>query len=357
MDLEKIEKLHDAPDNILHSADQGGTPKKQGSRMKPPRDQIRRLLLLVVVLLMTQTAPCLGQPAQKPRAVVNKAPITQQDVIQETAIIASDIQIRNLAWTKRQISRLSHQILDTLIDRELLFQRARERKIEIRPRWIERALMDLKAKIGSASAFNAYLKRVDMNEEQLKARIKKGLIIRRLMRRDILRRIKVSEAEMQAFFRRHPDFFIHKDQVRIRQIFVAFPEEGDTSERGSALLRIQAIQDRLREGADFAALALEYSDDPSKVRGGDLGYLERTQLIPSFAEAAFALNPGEISDIVETRLGYHLIKMEDRIPGSHMAYRYARTKIERTLRRNKEQAATAAYLSRLRSQAEILRAP
>jgi peptidyl-prolyl cis-trans isomerase C len=320
-----------------------------------PIAKVRRLLPAVMAVLICFVTPRPGQPAQDQLAVVNDVPITRQDVIQEAAVIAADIQLRNLMWTKEQITGLNNQILGTLIDRELLYQRARLRDIEIRSQWIERALMELKAKIGNAAAFDAYLKSIDLSEEQLRERIQKGLIVKRLLHREVIRQIKVSEAEMQTFFGRHPEFFIHKDQARVRQIFVAFPKTDDVSARGDALLRIQSIQDRLRQGIDFAALALEYSEDPSKARGGDLGYLERTQMIPSFAEAAFALQPGEISDIVESRIGYHLIKMVDRSPSSQMAYRNARTKIERTLRRNKEKSAAADYLAKLKSQATIIR--
>jgi peptidyl-prolyl cis-trans isomerase C len=232
---------------------------------------------------------------------------------------------------------------------------AQQRNIKIRSPWVERALLELKNQNASTAVFNAYLKKTELTEEQLKARIQKGLIIKRLLHRDVLRRIKVSEAEMQAFFRRYPDYFIRKDEIRVRQIFIAFDDGDDIAGHGAALLRIQSIQDRLRGGADFAVLALEYSDDSSKARGGDLGYLERDQLIGSFADAAFALEPGQVSDIVETRFGYHLIKMVDRIPSSRMAYRNARAKIERTLRRNKEQAAAAAYLAELKRQAVIKR--
>jgi len=320
-----------------------------------PIFQFHRLLPAIVAMLIGFATPCPGQPAQDRLAVVHDVPITAQDGMNEAAVIAADIQLRNLMWTKKQIAGLSKQVLATLIDRELLYQRAQQRNIKIRSQWIERALMDLKAKIGNAAAFDAYLKSSGLSEEQLRERIQKGLIVKRLLHREVIRRIKVSEAEMQAFFSRYPEFFIRKDQVRVRQIFIAFPQGNDLSARGDALLRIQSIQDRLRQGADFAALALEHSEDPSNAKGGDLGYLERAQMIPSFAEAAFALQPGEISDIVESRIGYHLIKMVDRSPASQMAYRNTRTKIERTLRRNKEKAAAAAYLAKLKSQANIIR--
>jgi peptidyl-prolyl cis-trans isomerase C len=317
--------------------------------------QARRLFPAVAAIAMFCCLPCHAQIVSRPPVIVNSVPITSQDIKQEAAIIAAAMQQRNLKWTKKQILDLGDEIAGMLIDRELLYQRAQQRNIKIRSPWIERALLELKTEIGSATAFDAYLKKTELNEERLKARIQKGLIVKRLLHRDVLSRIKVSEAEMQAFFRRYPDYFIRKDEIRVRQIFIAFPDGDDISARGAALLRIQSIQDRLRAGEDFAVLALEYSDDPSKARGGDLGYLERNQMIGSCADAAFALEPGQVSDIVETRFGYHLIKMVDRIPSSRMSYRNARAKIERTLRRNKEQAATTAYLAELKKQAVIKR--
>ena len=317
--------------------------------------QARRLIPAVAVIAMCYSIPCHAKVVSDPSATVNGVPITREDIRQEAAIIAADAQQRNLKWTKRQILNFSNEIVDTLIDRELLYQKAQQRNIKIRTPWVERALQELKTEIGSAAAYDAYLKKTGLDEEQLRDRIRKGLIVKRLLHRDILRRIKVSEAEMQAFFRRYPDYFIRKDEIRVRQIFIAFPDGDDISGRGEALLRIQSIQGRLRQGENFAALALEYSQDPSRARGGDLGYLERSQMIGSFADAAFALEPGQVSDIVETRFGYHLIKMVDRIPSSRMAYRNARVKIDRTLRRNKEKAAAASYLAGLKKRAVIKR--
>lgn len=319
-----------------------------------PVTQLRRLFPVAMVLCICLAFPGTGLSAPNQLALVNNVPIAREDIDREAAIIAADIQLRNLPWTKEQIAVLGRQILGTLIDRELLYQQARQRNIEIRSQWIERALIDLKSRVGGTDAFENYLKSTGLNEDQLRERLQRGLIVRRLLHREVIRRIRVSEAEMQAFFRRHPEFFVRKDQVRVRQIFVAFPRGNDAAARAEALLRIQSIQDRLSQGANFAALALEYSDDPSKAKGGDLGYLERNQMIPAFADAAFALQTGEVSDIVQSRIGYHLIKMVDRRPASQMVYRNTRTKIERTLRRNKEKAAIATYLAKLKREAKVI---
>ena len=317
--------------------------------------RIRRLWPALMAVLLFYTTPSMGLAAGNILATVNNVPITRQEISRETAIIEADTHLRNLAWSRDQIARLGNQLVETLIERELLYQRAQQRNIEIRSPWVDRALQDLKAKIGSTASFDDYLKSVDLTEEKLKERIEKGLIVRRLLHREVIRHIKVSETEMQTFFQKHPEFFVRRDQIRVRQIFIAADRGANASTRAEALLRMQSIQNQLRQGARFAALALEYSEDPSKFKGGDLGYVERRQLIPAFADAAFSLQEGEISDIVETHLGYHLIQMVDRVPSSQMAYRNARTKIERTLRRNKEQAATTAYLSRLKKQANIVR--
>jgi parvulin-like peptidyl-prolyl isomerase len=288
-------------------------------------------------------------------AVVNDVAITQHDLSVEAAQLKAELQFRNRPLNNGQLSQLRKQLIENLIDRELLYQQARQRNIRIQKRWVDQELKKLKQQLGDRAAYQRFLENTGMAESALQARIEKGLIVRRLLRREVIRQIKVSEAEMQAFYREHPEYFQRNERIRARHILIAFSDKNDRIERGNALLRIQSIQLMLHENADFASLALEHSDDPSNVRGGDIGYLDRQQLIEDFAKAAFALTPGEVSDIVETRFGYHLIKMLDRIPPSRMTYRSVRAKIERTLRRNKENKATDAYLAQQRRQASISR--
>ncbi len=313
------------------------------------------ILPLAGFILTGLVGQATAAPAEKVLATVNEVAITQQDLEIEQAQIIAEMRLRNRPMGEDQIAPLKKALVENLIDRELLYQRAQEKKLQIRKRWVERSLGELKEKIGSSENYQAYLKLAKMDETQLKERLRKGLIVQRLLRRDVVNQIKVSEAEMQAFFRQHPEFFIRKEQVRIRHILIAVKNDQDGELRGQALLRIQALQNMLYEETNFAALALEHSDGPSKYKGGDLGYLERGQMIKAFADAAFALQPEEVSDIVETHLGYHLIQMVDRIPASQMAYRHARDKIERTLRRNKEKKAADAYLARLKKRAAVRR--
>ena len=320
-----------------------------------PRIIIQWFAAVLSALLIYPSAIILAQTDEEVLATVNEVPITRRDLQIETALLEAQMKQRNQTLTADQISQLRGQLVDNLIHRELLHQRAQEKKIKIQNRWVDKAYAEFKSKLRTTSAYKNYLEQALLDEAQFKSHIQKGLIVRRLLRREVLRQIKVSEAEMRAFYRKFPEFFIRQEQIRIRHILIVAEASESVSTRGEALLRIQTIQDKLRYGENFAALALEYSEDGSRTKGGDLGYLERGHMIPSLADTAFTLEPGQVSDIVESRLGYHLIQMVDRIPSSQMAYRNTRTKIERTLRRNKEKAATDKYLAKLMGQSSIQR--
>lgn len=102
-------------------------------------------------------------------------------------------------------------------------------------------------------------------------------------------------------------------EVRARHILLLFPDQATEAQRDSVRTLAEELRDRARAGGDFAALAREHSEDPgSASQGGDLGYFERGRMVPAFEEAAFALEPGEVSDVVETQFGLHVIRSEDR---------------------------------------------
>ena len=317
--------------------------------------RIQWLMIALSALLFYPPAPSLAQTGDEVLATVNEIPITRRDLKIEMALLDAQLRQRNHMLSEDELSKLGRQLVENLIHRELIHQKAQQKKIKIRNRWVDKSFAEFKAKLRTTSAYKTYLGQAHLDEAKFKSLIQKGLIVRRLLRREVLRQIKVSEAEMQAFYRKNPEFFRRQEQIRIRQIMIANEASDNISKRGDALLRIQSIQTQLHSGGNFAALALEFSEDSSRSNGGDLGYLERGQIIKSLADVAFSLESGQVSDIVESRLGFHLIQMVDKIPSSQMAYRNTRTKIERTLRRNKEKEATDNYLAKLKRQSSIQR--
>ena len=127
-----------------------------------------------------------------------------------------------------------------------------------------------------------------------------------------LDQVEVTEADLRAAYQRESDRYAPR--VRARHILLRADEEDPEADR-EIREKLELLRERIADGEDFAELAREYSEDPgSAPRGGDLGSFRRDQMVAPFAEAAFALDPGETSEVVETRFGYHLIQVEETIP-------------------------------------------
>lgn len=147
--------------------------------------------------------------------------------------------------------------------------------------------------------------------------------------RDIIKDINVTDEEAKKFYDEHPDMFMQQERVHARHILVK-PESEDAA--------VKIIAD-LKAGSSFDVLAKEYSIDPgSKINGGDLGEFPRGVMVPEFEEAAFALkNPGDISEPVKSQFGWHIIKLEEKIPESPSPFEQVKPQIVQELQNQKTQ--------------------
>jgi peptidyl-prolyl cis-trans isomerase D len=165
--------------------------------------------------------------------------------------------------------------------------------------------------------------------------------------------LEVSEADLEAFLSTDAERvrtaydersaeYDRPEQVRARHILVRLPEDADADTEAAARERIEAIAKRIREGADFVDVALEVSEDPgSKEQGGDLGFFPRGRMVKPFEDAAFALEPGMISEVIRTTHGLHLIRVEERKAATVVPFEEARDEIARDLIRSDHAVETA----------------
>jgi parvulin-like peptidyl-prolyl isomerase len=316
--------------------------------------QLAAVVLLTFSMLPFDTAAQAPPSPTQFLAKVNGTAISDQEFAWEVGQLTAEMNRRNTPLTDAQLSALRPQLLENLIARELLFQHAQKQKIRALDKWVEAALADLKRQLESVSSLQTYLADSGMTQDQLRARLAKGVVVERLMRQETIRAIEVSEAEMQAYYRNHPDLFTASETIRARHILIV-PKDESEGAQAEALQKIRSLQKRIEQGEDFAILALGYSDCPSKAYAGDIGYLTRKEMVPLFADAAFALAPGQVSDVVQTRFGYHLIKLVERVPTAPPDFWEAKVEIERILRRNKENAIIRGYIATLAKQAAIER--
>ena len=183
--------------------------------------------------------------------------------------------------------------------------------------------------------------------------MKGGLAINELVKTRIADKIEISEEDSQKFYRDHPELFKQHEQVKASHILVKVEKGADEGKKTAARNKIEKIQTRLKKGEDFATLARENSEGPSASRGGDLGYFKRGSMVKPFEDAAFALEVNQVSEVVETMFGYHLIKVFDKKPEQQLAYAEVKGELQEHLKQQKLKLEVDTYLDGLKKSASI----
>jgi peptidyl-prolyl cis-trans isomerase C len=133
------------------------------------------------------------------------------------------------------------------------------------------------------------------------------------LKREIAEKITVSDDELKSYYDTHTDEFKAPEMIKARHILVKVEDTASEDEKKKGKEKAEMYLKKIKEGEDFAKLASEVSDDPgSKAKGGDLGFFPKGRMVKPFEDAAFSLKPGEVSGLVETQFGFHIIKVEEK---------------------------------------------
>lgn len=252
-----------------------------------------------------------------------------------------------------KVDELRQQVLDRLIEEELLYQEASRANRLPEPAQLEEQLAGVRGQFQSEEQYREALKSNGLDDERLRELFRRRLAIEGLVAGEIGTGVEVSEAEVHDFYVGNPESFQRPEQVRARHILVG-TEKGDSGEtRAAAWKKAKELHGQLAAGADFETLAREHSTCPSAASGGDLGFFARGQMARPFEEAAFALAPGEISEVTETHFGYHIIRLEERREAGVVPEAEVADRIREHLTGQKTGEAVAKRVQALREKAAI----
>jgi peptidyl-prolyl cis-trans isomerase C len=318
-----------------------------------------RLSTLVVAAALVMTSP-LSWAAEKSDqggkvAVVNGSIITRATFDREMGRIQQGIARQGRAVDNSKLPAIRKEVLEGLIDRELLFQQSRKEGIKVEETAVNDRLGTLKGRFPSEDQFEAALKGMGLTLADLKTQIKEGMAIKYLVEKRFEEGTSVSDEEAKAYYDGNPKEFMRPEQIQARHILIKVSPKADESEKAAARKKIEEIQAKLKKGEDFEALAKEFSEGPSSTKGGDLDWFERGRMVKPFEEAAFALKPGEVSEVVETQFGYHLIKVTDKRQGTKMGYADVKEKLQRYLKDVKVGEEVRLYVAELKEKAQVER--
>jgi peptidyl-prolyl cis-trans isomerase C len=314
-----------------------------------------KVILSMWALLLASTAFLHAGGSKQTSAVASVNGVFVPKAYLEREVKRFEEQALNQGRTvdEEQRAELNRQALDTLIDMELLFQESQRRGFLISEERIEEQVSGLRDQFSNEQDYAAALEQIGINREELRVELRRQLAIQDMIDTDIAPATAISEQESVEFYSNNPAFFSNPEQVRARHILILVTAEGTEEEKTAARSRLAEIRARIAAGEDFAELAGQFSEDGSSANGGDLGYFRKDQMVEPFADAAFALKVGELSEIVVTQYGYHLIQVMDRKEESTTPFEEVQPRIFQYLHREKVMVAIEELAAQLRDQAEI----
>ncbi len=319
--------------------------------------KLEKSLQIIVIMLMLILPPTsvIGETKTftEKVAAVNDIIITSQDVEKKMTEIKQQFIQQGRPVDEQQLITLKDKIIDSLIDEELLFQESQKKNIKIEQTTMDASLADIQKKFNNEEDFLKALKGMNLSKADFLLKLRRGLSTSKLINTQIGEKIQIPEKESQEFYKAHPEYFKVPEQAKASHILIKLEPNADETKRSAALKKIKEVQKELKNGETFASLAQKYSEGPTNVKGGDLGYFSRGQMVKPFEDAAFALKPGETSEIVETSFGLHLIQLTDKKPEGTLDYKEVKEKISQHLKQKRMKQDVTTYIQDLKSKAKI----
>jgi peptidyl-prolyl cis-trans isomerase SurA len=265
--------------------------------------------LLAILLIVAATVQAAVTPVDRIVAVVNDEVITRQELAQRYAEAVASLAQQNTPLPPRAV--LEKQILERMITERALLQHAKNTGIRVDPALVERALQRIAAQNKlDVAGLAAALAKDGQSIERLRENIRNEILIARARERDVDNKITVSDAEIEGYLLTQAQQGV-ENEYNFSHILVAVPENASPETIQARRARAQEVRDALAAGADFAQLSATYSDAPDALKGGAFGWRKSGQIPTLFLDALKALKPGEVSPIVKSGAGFHILKLND----------------------------------------------
>lgn len=305
------------------------------------------LLIIVLIFIYNIDAITDFMSTSNVLATINGKKITEEQVTKELARIPADYK----TMLNMNDAQLQQTVLEQLVIKELLLQKAKEKGIVATTEETKKMLDTLKTQSGfTDDTYKEKLKALGYTEREMEALIKEQVIINKLGEQEVFPGMDVTEEEAKEAFNRAKDSIIQIRASHILTCYAGTAKCTSTRTEKEALDRVAEILDKLGKGEDFGTLAQQYSDDSgSAINKGDLGWFRKGMMVKEFENTAFSLKVGTVSRAVKTQFGYHLINVIDK----KTTYDDFAETVKKQLLQEKQNMAMQQYVATLKQAAKI----
>lgn len=286
---------------------------------------------------------------------VDNQPITQAELDNELNQIQKMMKNRGLPpqQFEMMLKNIKPQILEGLVVRKLIARACEQEKVTVSPEEISKEIENFKASLPKKISLDDFLKQSGIARDAFERDVGEQLKVEKL-----LKITPPTEEEIKSYYEQNKAVhFAQPETVSARHILIAIDAADDQAKKKAKQKKADDLRAQLVKGADFEQLARENSDCPSKARGGKLGEFPRGQMVPAFEEVAFSIKTNEISKVVETDFGYHLIQTIDKNPARTVPLAEVKGQIAFRLKGKQVQEKIEALVKKLKESAKLEYSP
>ena len=288
-------------------------------------------------------------------AVVNGVEISEEAVSFELDRLVRFYMSHSMSMedVKKNLPKLEEKALEQAIGAKLLLDRSAQLDIPVSAADIDAEIAKVVMQVGGEENYRKALAAQNITEEAFRKELEKGARVTKLVEQACSSVPDPTEEEVTACYEARKDEFVSPHEVLCQHILVKTAEDDIPEAKSAAFEKIRAIRERVVAGGDFAAEAKANSDCPSGAEGGSLGWFGRGMMVPEFDKAAFEMKKGEVSDIVTTQFGYHIIYKADERGGEAKTLVDVHDQLKDLLRHEARGRAMDAFVAELRENATI----
>lgn len=283
-------------------------------------------------------------------AKVNGVEIKKTELEKIYNIVSTQAKMANQPVEDKDLIDMA---LGEVINAELLKQETAKNKIDPAVEKVDGELTKIKSQFPDEAAFKKAITDKGLTIEELRKNIKDQMAIKEMFKTEIEAKISVSDKMVEEFYGKNPQFFKKPESIKASHILIKQDDWEDKEKVAEGRKKIEGLLARVKKGEDFAEMAKASSEGPSAPKGGDLGTFGKGQMVKPFEDAAFKLNVGETSGIVQTNFGFHIIKLTDKQPGGVTPLKDATKDIKKYLSQMEGKKLMGEYLTKLRSSSSI----
>ena len=326
----------------------------------------KKLLAAAMLLAAVFVAPIRGDVIEQVLVKVNGDIITKTELEQrQVAVLRQRMQgqidpeaLKNDETLKKMLVDVTPQVIVNAIDELLLFQRGRELGYRLSDDQFKAVVANIRKenKLEDEAKFQQALAQEGMSMDDLRRQLERQMVIEQVQRQEVGSKLTITEEEARQYYARHPEDFTDPAAVTLREIFVEVPStEGNVNaardQEGQK--KIADARARVLKGDDFAKVAAEMSDSPSKANGGIIGPFAHSDMSPQLQQMVDKMKPGEITQAIRTPRGYQIFKLESVKVQALQPFDSVRDLISEKVAGSRTQIEMRKFLSRLRTQAII----